>query len=623
MPGNIPLGYRPETHETLFVPDNDRFSGTYILGVQGSGKSGLLQSMIHADLDAGNAVIVIDPHGDLVDSIVAQLPVQRIHETFVLDMDDENHPFGLNLFSQGRLTSERERSQVTNRISHLFKMLWPETEQQQHLPTFLRLATIALLSYEGATLAHLYQFLVDAGFRAKVLGNSAVDHSVRQFWHEEYDKLSDDKRKMLVAPLTRRLHILFTGRSLVRNIVGQPRTTISFRRAIENKEVILVKLPVEGMEEEVSLVGKLIVAQLSAAVFSFADMPPEQRPSVSIYVDEFPYFAVPDFAKIFSEGRKFGARVTIVHQYRTQIPEYLREATKTARNKVVFQAHAEDAKEMAQYFPNHGGGRLEKVDPKPLKTLLSGVWHDHEVREFIEVYLRTLIVRRIDGENVVAIENPGIDWGKFAWHGLRGYKDHVETPLVDDPRPYLDQLLREVMESGNPNYPIPYVVATGLSNGGRGFFKHAKKARGELSVSYAIPPGHIIGGRWVVEPRNSEGQFYHFIFHLRAAMRYLAANPLGTMSQGKPAVIAQQLITLPRRSALVRAGDAIGMIQTYDIPPKIMGSELTYRVSALQHQTHLKYCHSRAEVEHQQVVSATDPIVAGQELSGWGKVGEP
>lgn len=622
MPGSIPLGYRPETREPLYLADADRFSGTYIIGVQGSGKSGEIQNMAHADIEAGNAVIVIDPHGDLVDDVIAQLPASRIHETYVLDMNDEEYPFGVNLFSQGKLTTEAQRAVVTNRIAYLFKMLWPEVEGQQYLPTILHMATVALLSYEGATLGHLYQLLVDDSFRAKVLSNPGIDQSVKRWWQLEYDKLGS-KRDTVIAPLTRRLHMIITGRPLVSNIVTQPRTTISFRRAIENREVILIKLPIKGMKDEASFVGKLIGAQLAAAVFSFGDLPPERRPGVSIYVDEFSHFAIPDFAEIFSEGRKFGVKVTLAHQWRTQLPEYIREATKTARNKIVFQLGADDAKEMAHYFPNHGGGRLERVDPNPVKTLLMSVINDHNVREFVEVYLRPLHVRRFDGASVVEVEKPGFDWGNMAVHGLRGYKSHEKTIYVDDPRPYLDVMFREVMEAGDPNYWVPQVVVGGLCNGGKGFYKLALKAKRGVDINMSIPGNNVINGRWVVDPRNSDEQFYHFIWHLRATLRYLAANPLGTFSENKQGDVARQLTELPRRTALVRSGDTVAKVMTYDTPLKVTGQELMSRVSALQHQTHLKYCHPRPQVVQQVVESANDPVGAGESISGWGELNDP
>ena len=99
------IGYHPETYDELHIPQIDRYAGTYVLGVQGSGKSGLMQNLIVADMQAGHAVTVIDPHGDLTAACLHHVPPERMQDVFLLDMEDEGFPFGVNIFSTGKLTS--------------------------------------------------------------------------------------------------------------------------------------------------------------------------------------------------------------------------------------------------------------------------------------------------------------------------------------------------------------------------------------------------------------------------------------------------------------------------------------------------------------------------------------
>src|SRR5437764_1459826 len=140
------------------------------------------------------------------------------------------------------------------------------------------------------------------------------------------------------------------GRSLIRNIIGQRETSINFRKAIENKEVILIRLPLKTVAQDARLVGTLLIALIHAAIFSFADVAEEQRPGFSLFVDEFQHFATSDFSEMFTEGRKFGVRVTVAHQYRSQLATFLQAATMTARTKVCFQCTPEDAREMAHLY---------------------------------------------------------------------------------------------------------------------------------------------------------------------------------------------------------------------------------------------------------------------------------
>src|SRR5205823_3805549 len=133
----------------LLLPNTDRYAGTYVLGVQGTGKSGLLQNLITSDMQAGHSVIVIDPHGDLIQHCLAQVPDHRIADTFMLDMEDEDFPFGVNIFSTGKLNSSLAQTQAVERLMHIFEVLWPDVLSQQNLPRYVRAAAITFLANPG------------------------------------------------------------------------------------------------------------------------------------------------------------------------------------------------------------------------------------------------------------------------------------------------------------------------------------------------------------------------------------------------------------------------------------------------------------------------------------------
>src|SRR6266487_5609331 len=209
------LGYHPETLDDLLVSTSDRYAGMYILGVQGSGKTGLLENLIAADMRAGHAIIVIDPHGDLTQACVSQVPDSRVGDTYLLDMEDEAYPFGANVFSTGKLTKSLDHTQAIERLLHLFEVLWREVLSQQNLPRYLRMATIVFLDNPVTTLVDMYAFLLDASVRGTML-TQVTDPTVRQFWQTQYEHLSEAERTRRVQPLIGRLETLFTGRSLVR-----------------------------------------------------------------------------------------------------------------------------------------------------------------------------------------------------------------------------------------------------------------------------------------------------------------------------------------------------------------------------------------------------------------------
>ena len=155
---HIRLGHYPNG-DIFLAHQIDRHSGTYILGVPGSGKSGYIQNIVAQDIRTGKAVIVFDPHGDLVQDIVAQAPQDKLHKIHLLDMSDEQYPFGVNLFAVRHLDTAMAWARNIDRITHVFNVLWPETESQQNLPRYLRAAIITLLSNSGSTLADMHPLL--------------------------------------------------------------------------------------------------------------------------------------------------------------------------------------------------------------------------------------------------------------------------------------------------------------------------------------------------------------------------------------------------------------------------------------------------------------------------------
>ena len=560
---NIQLGYQPETSDSLLLPDTDRYAGTYVLGVQGVGKSALLENMIAFDVAANNAIIVVDPHGDLMTHCLAALLPDRLPHTYLLDMEDEAYPFGVNVFAVGKLTTSIAQAQAVERIMHIFEVLWPEVMEQQNLPRYLRAATITFLANPGTTLVDMYRFLLDEQFRAALL-RQVTDATVLQFWQTQYDDLKESDRLRRVQPLIARLETLFMGRSLVRNIVGQRQTTINFRQAIEHHEVIFIRLPMKTVAQDARLIGTMLMAQIHAAVFSFGNVPEAQRPGVSLYVDEFQHFATPDFAELFSEGRKFGMKLTLAHQYRAQLPAFLQGSTMTARTKICFQTTPEDGRELAHVFPAQEESiKPEDINAHPAEYLLTYGSDVPEVQVFIETYLRPLQGQKRG--NRVEIDHFAYDW-------INGKP--LDKPRVPDPTPYLDNLLYYVMKTGDPDVRIPRDVVIGFANCGRGFFGQVRGLANTdriLSIETRFPPALMVqtadgGFRWTRVPESGTEQLFHLIFHLRTLMIYLASEPIGKKSTPSTTIVGQMLTNLPRRAAFVRSAETVGVIYTNDTP---------------------------------------------------------
>jgi len=419
-----------------------------------------------------------------------------------------------------------------------------------------------------------------------------------------------------VQPLLGRLELLFMGRSIVRNIVGQSETSIEFPAAIEQKELIFIKLPIRSLTQDARLIGTMLTAQIHAGVFSFANRPANERPGVSLYIDEFQNFVTPDIAELFTEGRKFGVKLTVAHQYRSQLPDYLQASTMTARTKICFQLTPEDGHELAHLFSGgEGEVRPEDIDPHPTAHLLAYGSDNQHAKDLTEWYLRPLLSQKSGQHVEIAVPRNPLDVGiqtnvlgvltspnPLHWFSP---KEPAPNPVVADPTTYLDALLYNVMTTGNPTLPIPAPIAYGFSNCGTGFYRQLQLSLNKgwlLSSAVTYPEALVVeepdgSQRWTRRPENGNEQLYHFIFLLRMTMKHLAQEPIGKRSELSHADIASMLTKLPRRAAFVRSGDDVGVMYTNNLPKPLTGDAFAERLQAIYHQTHERYCRPKEEVE--------------------------
>lgn len=354
-PSTIILGQDTDTHQPISASQVDLCSGTYIVGVQGMGKSSLLEQIVYQQMQRDEAIIVIDPHGDLVDSIMAHMPESKLAKTFLLDLKDRAYPFGLSAFSCSNPYDEEERDTTRIQIMHAFEKLWPETKAGQYFRKILRHVVITLIENPQLTLADVRRLLLDEEYRQQYTSYLA-NSETRSFWQDEYDQLSVNKRNSETNPLRGRLDELLTE-PVIKNILKQTYKTVNIRKLIEEQAILLVKLPVneEAYKYSAPVVGTLLMAMIYAAIFSFADTPQARRPGCTLVVDEFQNFATDEYAKLFEQGRKYNVKQFLAHQHRQQ---FMRgdtgstneAATLSANTIVAFRTIPKDSTEIASLF---------------------------------------------------------------------------------------------------------------------------------------------------------------------------------------------------------------------------------------------------------------------------------
>ncbi|MGV7222187.1 MAG: type IV secretory system conjugative DNA transfer family protein [Nitrospinales bacterium] len=293
-----------KTSRVTLSPDQ-RTKHTYIIGASGTGKSTLLLNMIIQDIQNGEGVSVLDPHGDLIDQILGYIPEERFSDVILFDPSDAEFPVGFNILSAH---SEIEKNLLASDLVSVFKRL--STSWGDQMTSVLGNAIIAILeNKEGGTLIHLRRFLVDSHYRRDFLRN-VNDPEILFYWEKEYPLLSGRPQ----APILTRLDS-FLRPKLIRNMVSQKKNRLDFGAIMNREKIFLAKLAQGSIGEDNSyLLGTLLVSKLHQIAISRQNIKEAERKNFYLYIDEFQNFITPSMASILSGARKYHLGLILAHQ---------------------------------------------------------------------------------------------------------------------------------------------------------------------------------------------------------------------------------------------------------------------------------------------------------------------
>jgi len=334
-------------HNTMFgMPRVDRGRHLYIIGQTGTGKSGLLELLTISDIYSPYGFAVIDPHGDYAQNILKRIPAERAADVVYFNPADTDYPMGFNpLEIYDPKLKTHTSSELIGVIKRIFENSWGP-----RLEYILRYCLLALLDYPQATMLDITRMLTEKKFRNDVL-KYVEDPVVRNFWTIEFASWNERFMTEAIAPILNKVGA-FTANPLVRNIIGQPKSSFNIRQIMDEKKILIVNLS-RGLvgEDNAALLGALLVTKVQMAAMSRADVPIEQRSPFYLYVDEFQNFATDSFATILSEARKYGLNLTVANQYIAQMLPDVRDAVFGNVGSIVsFRASADDAGTMMKYF---------------------------------------------------------------------------------------------------------------------------------------------------------------------------------------------------------------------------------------------------------------------------------
>lgn len=343
---------------------DDRRRHIYVIGKTGMGKSTLLQNMVFSDIHSGKGIAVIDPHGDLVESILTYIPKERTNDVIWFDPADKDYPMAFNMLDT---KNEDQRALAVSGMMSVFKKLWPEAFSGR-MEYILRNSLLALTEAGGQSMLGIMRLFIDDEYRGKIL-DKCTDHMVLAFWKGEYVTWSEKYRTEAIAALQNKIGQLLST-PLIRNIIGQTTTKLDIRHAMDTGKIILMNLSKGRLGEDNSaFLGSMFVTKFQLDAMSRADIPEKDRRDFYLYVDEFQNFATESFATILSEARKYRLNLTMAHQYIGQLTTAgandtaLKDAVFGNVGSIVsFQVGSDDAEPLSEQFE-------EMVLPKDILSL--------------------------------------------------------------------------------------------------------------------------------------------------------------------------------------------------------------------------------------------------------------
>ena len=328
----------------------DRSRHVYIIGQTGAGKSGLLELFALSDIFHNQGYAIIDPHGDFAINNMKFIPGSRLNDVIYFNPADTAYPLGFNPLE---VTNPNQKTNISSEVIGVLKRMFGDSWGPR-LEYILRYTILALLDRPETTMLDITRMLTDKEFRKETLGYCR-DTVVLQFWNVEFASWNDKFVAEAIAPVLNKVGA-FTANPIIRNIIGQPKSTFNIRQIMDEGKILIVNLS-KGLigEDNAAILGSFLVTKIQLAAMSRSDIPDvrDRRPFY-LYVDEFQNFATDSFATILSEARKYGLTLTVANQYISQMSETVRDAVfGNVGTMISFRVSADDAPILAKQFePN-------------------------------------------------------------------------------------------------------------------------------------------------------------------------------------------------------------------------------------------------------------------------------
>jgi len=363
--------------ETKFgIKRIDRRQHMYVIGKTGTGKTQFLKNMALQDIENGEGLAIIDPHGEFVEEVLESIPAHRMKDVVYFNPADMNYPVSFNIMD---VPDPRYKHLIASGLIGIFTKIWANVWSAR-MEYILANCILALLDTPGTTLLGIPRMLVDRDYRQKII-NNLTDPVVKSFWVNEYEEWEQRYRNEAIAPVQNKVG-QFLNVSFVRNIVGQSKNTIDIDEIMNTGKILLVNVSKGRIGEDNSaILGAMLITKIQLSAMERVRIPEDERKDFYLYVDEFQNFATDSFKNILSEARKYRLDLVMAHQYVGQLVTDTSTAVRDAvfgnvGTMLCFRVGAADAEFLEQEFtPEFLQNDLIRLDNRNiyLKLMIDGV----------------------------------------------------------------------------------------------------------------------------------------------------------------------------------------------------------------------------------------------------------
>ncbi len=342
------------TETKVYMTELDRMRHLYVIGQTGTGKSKFLTNLIIQDIQQGNGVCMIDPHGTDIEEVLGALPPERAKDVIYFDPSRMDRVVGLNMLEYD-INKPEQKTFVVNELFSIFQKLYGANPESMGpmFEQYFRNATLLVMEdpESGNTLMDISRVMADAQYRRYKL-SKAKNSVVVQFWSEIATKAGGEASLENIVPYIVSKFDVFTANDYMRPIIGQQKSAFNFRQVMDERKILLVNLSKGRLGDiNANLIGMIFVGKILMAALSRVDDPTRGFPPFYLHIDEFQNVSTPAISSILSEARKYKLSLTVAHQFIAQLDQGIKDAVfGNVGSIAAFRVGSEDAQFLEQQF---------------------------------------------------------------------------------------------------------------------------------------------------------------------------------------------------------------------------------------------------------------------------------